>query len=125
MNHSSGFTLADGTEDGSLELARHPGEEVVGVYRNPPPWEESRMVFTSHAIWLVEGEHAEPIALKDIVGYESPDPTTELATGIRVRTKDGFRFLRAAGTYGPCDKYKDYLGLVGVVRAVVASANVP
>jgi hypothetical protein len=124
MKATSGFTLCDEAAALPAELALAEGEFVIGSYRNPEPWEGSMLVFTSSAIWTIEGGTSERIALKDIVGYESPG-TKDGVTGLRVRTNDGFRFLRAAGTYGPYGKYKDFIALMRVLRAVTNSSAVP
>ncbi len=78
MKNTSGFTLCDEGSRPPLNLRLADGESVIGWYRNPTPWESSLLVFTSTAIWTVEGGAAERIALADIVGYESPG-TKELA----------------------------------------------
>jgi hypothetical protein len=124
MKGTSGFTLCDEGTTLPVEFAMIEGESVIGWYRNPAPWEGSMLVFTSSAIWTVEGKARERIALKDIVGYESPG-TKDGVTGLRVRTSDGFRFMRAAGSYGPYGKYKDVIALMMVLRAVINSSAVP
>jgi len=97
---------------------------VIGWYRNPTPWENSALVFTSSAIWTVEEHRTERIAIKNILGYERLE-TAEGVTGLRIRTTDGFRFLRIAGAYGPERKFKDFVGLMMILRAVVNSKSVP
>ncbi|HRG95413.1 MAG TPA: hypothetical protein PLR99_04125 [Polyangiaceae bacterium] len=124
MKETSGFRPCDEGNSPPLALALAAGESAIGWYRNPAPWEGSILVFTSSAIWVVEGDAAERVALKDILGYESPG-TKDGVSGLRVRTRDGFRFLRVAGSYGPYGKYKDFIGLMMVLRAVTNSGAVP
>ncbi len=124
LKNTRGFTLSEGDTKPPAELALAPGEALIGWYRNPPPWEHSLLVFTSEGIWTVDGAGGACLAWRDITDYESPG-TNEGVTGIRVRTRDGFRLMRIAGAYGPDDKYKDFIGLVEIVRAVARSSAVP
>jgi len=119
MKDTSGFTVCEAQKP-PIEIPLEEGEEVIGWYRNPPPWEGSVLLFTSKAIWTAEGSRTERIALRDIADYESPETTVDV-TGMRVRTRDGFRFMRIAGSYGPSGKYKDFLALMMVLRAVINS----
>jgi hypothetical protein len=124
MKATSGFTAAGNAEKPPFDISLVDGEELIGWYRNPPPWDDSWMLFTSTAIWTIERERKERIELREIVSYQSPTEPTDV-TGLRVCTKDGFRFLRAAGCYGPGGKYKDFLALMMVLRAVIRSDSVP
>jgi hypothetical protein len=94
-----------------------PHERLLGWYCNPPPWERSVIVFTDEAIYALNDETVR-IALSDIVNYESPTSKSDV-TGVRVRTREGFRFLRASGSFGPHGAQKDAFSLVMVIRAVV------
>ena len=123
MKGTSGFAAAAENAALPASVTLDGDEALVGSYRNPAPWEETSLVFTSEAIWIVEGDKTERMALRDIVGYESPG-TKSGVTGLRVRTRDGFRFIRIAGAYGPNGKYKDFIGFMMVLRAVVGSASV-
>jgi len=115
------FTLADGAARLPLELALAPGESAIGWYRNPPPWEHDLIVFTSEAIYLVTDDKVERVLLNDIVDYESPK-SKENVQGLRVRTKDGFRFIRIAGSFGPNGNRKDAFSL-GMVLLTLVRAN--
>jgi hypothetical protein len=101
-----------------------PGESLIGWYENPDPWAHSIIVFTDQAIHSVEGEQIVRIATTDIVGHESPQSKSDV-TGVRVRTRDGFRFLRAAGSFGPHGKYKDAFSLIMVLRVLAAQQKDP
>jgi hypothetical protein len=96
-----------------------PGEALVGWYRNPSPWEGAIVAFTSEALIILDGDQSERINLRDIVDYESP-PSKEAVTGVRIRTKDGFRFVRMGGSFGPGGNRKDAYSFIMVVRAVIA-----
>lgn len=109
------------SEDGAappVELSLSPDDTVVGWYRNPAPWQESFVVFTSQAFYVVENGRTDRIAVADIVGYEDPKSKTDF-TGVRVLTKDGFRFVRIAGSFGPSDNQKDAYSFIMVVRALI------
>jgi hypothetical protein len=99
-------------------LALQPGEVVVGTYQNPPPWEGCRVVFTDTAINVFEGDHLVRISWADIVDYETLDPNVKV-DGVRLRTRDGIRFVRIAGAYGPEDKFKDAFNLAMVFRSLL------
>ena len=122
MKDTSGFTLSDGTPV-PVTLAFADGEAVIGWYRNPPPWERSLLVFTSKAIWTADDERTDRIPLAEITGFESPRTKQEVS-GLSVTTRAGVRVLRCAGSYGPHGKYKDFLGLMMVLRAVRMSTAV-
>jgi hypothetical protein len=124
MKQTSGFMLFADGEVPPATLPLLERESLIGWYRNPAPWENSLLVFTSSAIWTVDGAKAERIALKDIVGYEGPG-SKDGVSGLRVVTKDGFRFMRVAGCHGPFGKYKDFIGLEMVLRAVLNSGSIP
>ena len=75
------------------------------------------LVFTDEAIYSMDGETVARIAIADIVWYESPKSKTDVA-GVRVRTRDGFRFLRASGSFGPHGNQKDAFCLIQVILAI-------
>ena len=54
----------------------------------------------------------------DIVGYESPKSKTNV-TGVRMLTKDGFRFVRIAGYFGPNRNRKDVYSFIMLLRALI------
>jgi hypothetical protein len=113
------FTRLEGGAAVPVELSPNPGETIIGWYRNPAPWQESLVVFTSEAFYVVEAGHTDRIAVADIVGYEDPKSKTDV-TGVRILTKDGFRFVRIAGSFGPSGNQKDAYSFIMVVRALVA-----
>jgi hypothetical protein len=91
-----------------------PDETPIGWYRNPAPWEQCRVLFTDKALYSVEGTKVVRIPFESIVGYEFP-PSKADASGVRVRTKDGFRFVRIAGARGRDGQIKDAFDFVMVV----------
>ena len=117
------FTEYDGSTGMPVELALGPGETIVGWYRNPEPWQGCLIVFTSEAFYVVDHGRTDRIAVADIVGYEDPKSKND-ATGVRVLTKDGFRFVRIAGSFGPSGNQKDAYSFIMVVRAVCPSEPV-
>ena len=117
------FTVADATMETPAKLALGPGESVIGWYRNPPPWEQQVIVFTSEAFYLVDDGQVERLPITDLTGYESPKSKTDV-TGIRVLTKNGFHFVRIAGCHGPNGNYKDAFSFIMVVRALVPGTPV-
>jgi hypothetical protein len=112
------FTVFDGTVEPPVKSSLAPNETVIGWYRNPPPWEHYVILFTSEAFYLVGGEHVERIPISDILGYEWPESKTDVA-GVRVLTKDGFRFVRVSGSYGPSGQWKDAFSFIMVVSTLV------
>ncbi len=95
-------------------------EVLLGWYRNPEPWENCVLVFTDRAIYSVEPAKSFRLMLNDIEGYETPDSKSQLI-GVRIRTSDGFRFLRVAGSTGADGKFRDAFGLITVIQAVLRS----
>jgi hypothetical protein len=112
------FTTFDGAGALPIELLLEPGETVVGWYQNPSPWERSVIVFTSEALYSVDEGRIDRIAVKDIIGYENPASMRDI-TGVRVLTKDGFRFVRVAGCFGPNGNQKDAYNFIMVVRGLI------
>jgi hypothetical protein len=94
-----------------------PGESLIGWYQNPEPWETCRVVLTDKAIYSVDKEGISRIALDGIIGYELPKSKRDV-TGLRVRTRDGSRFLRVAGSFGPYGNQKDAFSLIGVISSI-------
>jgi hypothetical protein len=101
------------------EFPGPPDEEVVGIYRNPPPWANTIVVFTSAAIYLVEGPDTVRIDLHDIIDYETPEKKEE-TVGVRIRTGDGIRFIRMAGCHGDRGQYRDAFNLIMVLQVLVS-----
>ncbi|HEY2404516.1 MAG TPA: hypothetical protein VGI10_00830 [Polyangiaceae bacterium] len=114
------FTRIEDDAHVPVELSLAPNESVIGWYRNPAPWQHCLIVFTSEAFYVVDGERTDRIFIGDIVGYEDPKSKTDV-TGVRVLTKDGFRFVRVAGSFGPAGNQKDAYSFIMVVRAVSPS----
>ena len=112
------FTVFDGNGPLPLELSLASGESVVGWYQNPVPWERYLIVFTSEALYLADDGRIDRVAIKALVGYESPNSKAEV-TGVRVLTTDGFRFVRVAGSFGPNGNQKDAYSFIMVVRALI------
>jgi hypothetical protein len=95
-----------------------PAEPVIGWYQNPHPWQDSFVIFTSEALYVVEAGRSDRIAIADIIGYEDPETKSE-ATGVRVLTNDGGRFIRIAGSFGPSGNRKDAYSFIMVLRALI------
>ena len=115
------FTRFDGASEPPVEVSLTHGETIVGWYRNPHPWQDNVIVFTSEAFIVVDGQRVERIPVGEIVGYESPKSKTDV-TGVRVLTNDGFRFVRVAGSFGPSGSQKDAFSFIMVVRALIPRA---
>jgi hypothetical protein len=111
------FTVFDGWAELPAKLKLAPDESVIGWYRNPPPWEHSLIIFTSAAFYVVDGQHIERIALSDVVDYETPKSKADV-TGVRVMTKDGFRFVRIAGSFGPSGNQKDAYSFIMILHTL-------
>ena len=120
MKWTPRFTRVDAQTPLPFELALTEGETAVGWYRNPPPHENSVLVFTSNAIWVGEKGAFERVAMSDIVGLDSPRKK-EGVEGLLVHTKRGPCFMRACGSFGPHGNSKDFISLMMVLRAVIAS----
>jgi hypothetical protein len=116
------FTAFEGVSEVPASVALAPGETAIGLYRNPSPWRDSSILFTSTALYLLNSENTERLGVDDIIGYESP-PKTDV-TGVRVLTRDGFRFVRVAGCFGPNGNRKDAFSFVMLVRALIPGTPV-
>jgi hypothetical protein len=92
-------------------------ESLLGWYRNPAPWEDSVIMFTTRALIFVNGESHDRVPLEDIVDYELPQSKTDV-TGVRIRTQSGFRFVRVAGRFEPPSNVKDAFIFVGFLQAI-------
>ena len=111
------FTEPGADSEVPVKLSLGPEETIVGWYRNPAPWQQALIIFTSEAFYVVGEEGTDRIAVADIVGYEDPQSKSEV-TGVRVLTRDGFRFVRIAGSFGPAGNRKDAYSFIMVVRAL-------
>ncbi|XYH92479.1 hypothetical protein ACMHYB_31950 [Sorangium sp. So ce1128] len=120
MKHASPGAFTRYEEGAALpvEFTPSPGETIVGWYQNPAPWQDAFIVFTSEALYTVDGGRIGRLAVADIVGYEDPKSKTDV-TGVRVLTKDGFRFVRIAGSFGPSGNQKDAYSFIMVLRALI------
>lgn len=119
MKHAEAFVRH--REQTSTCLALDVGaESVVGWYENHAPWEHTRIVFTEEAIYVFEAATRVRIGFDEIVGYELPESKTH-STGVRIRTKDGIRFVRIDGRSGPGGKFSDAFALVGLLHAFLGA----
>ena len=107
-----------------LLLSLDPGEEVVGWYRNPPPWAGTVVIFTSLAVYVGEDGHFTRTALQEIVDYELPKDKVGVM-GVRIRSTDGFCFVRMAGRYGPLGKFGDVFNLIMILQVLASRAKRP
>ncbi|MBK8258198.1 MAG: hypothetical protein IPK82_36715 [Polyangiaceae bacterium] len=96
-----------------------PSESLIGWYQNPEPWPHSAIVFTDKALYSVEADQIERIAVTDVIDYEFPKSKSDV-TGVRVRTPEGFRFLRASGSFGPHGNCKDAFSLLMVLMVLTS-----
>jgi hypothetical protein len=90
-------------------LAMQPGEELIGVYRNPPPVRES-IVVTSAGLYVIGGDASSSVPFNAIARIEGPSSTDDEADlavytsmgekvnvpirGRRGRFRDVFEFQR-------------------------------
>lgn len=120
MKHTSPGSFTRHKEGAALpvDLSASADETVVGWYRNPAPWQDSLIIFTSKALYVGEAGQLERIAVSEVVGYEDPTSKAEV-TGVRILTKAGFRFVRIAGSFGPSGNQKDAYSLIMVLRALI------
>jgi len=116
FKRSPHFFRGAGSVTGMLPLQAR--ETVVGIYRNPAPWEGSQVVFTDDGLWLADSDQILKIQWSDIVDYETLDPNGNV-DGVRLRTKDGIRFARIAGAYGPDLKFRDSFNFAMILRSLL------
>lgn len=117
------FTTFTGTQDMPVAVELQSDESLVGWYQNPPPWSGCFVVFTSRALYIVDGARVERIAFGDVVGYESPASKVDV-TGVRLLTRAGFRFVRMAGSFGPDGSRKDAFSFVMAIRGLITGTPV-
>lgn len=110
------------TADTSRLPTLEEGEELVGWYQNPEPYEGSVLYFTSTSIISQEPEQTSRVRAEDIVGFDVPDSKTE-ALGVHLQTKEGQRFIRIAGHHGR--SYSDAFCLIPLVHAMIGPARKP
>jgi hypothetical protein len=123
MKQTSEGSFSSSTEElGPLGggLALEGGETLVGVYRNPPPWADESVVFSSDALYVVDGRGVTRVPLRELVGYDSPESKSELS-GVRIRTKNSSVFVRVGGSYGPKGMQKDVFSFIMVLRGLLPS----
>lgn len=121
LRGANGFYVISASDSLPVEVELRQNEEVVGCYRNPPPWEDCVLVFTTRALLSIQAKQREGIELDDIVGYEEPRSKVDV-TGIRVLTKTGFQFIRIAGQGGAHEQYRDAYRLIMMIRAIMPGA---
>ena len=118
----TGRYFEPGASGGAPDIVGLPSDEsILGWYRNPEPWERCWILFTDKAIYSSDEGRVERIQLTEILDYEFPKSKIDV-TGVRVRTRDGFRFLRASGSFGPEGNQKDAFSLI-MVLGVLAGQN--
>lgn len=121
MKSSKAFCVADG---GLSSRAVAAPERITGrVVSEPAPWASSWILFTTNSIICLDGDFG-PCRLDEIVGYEHPKSKVNV-TGGRVRTREGFLFVRIAGPGGDNDRHhheRDAFRLLMVLRAILPGA---
>lgn len=106
----------DGSSNAGVPL--EAAEAVVGRYKNPAPWDRNEILFTGDGLYIIDDEHTNKIRWSDIVDYETLDPAGSV-DGVRLRTRDGIRFVRIAGAYGPDGKFRDAFNFAMVLRSLL------
>ena len=117
MKHTGRYFEPGGTSEAPNWSGARPEESVVGWYQNPVPWQDCWLVFTDKAIYSLDHGSVMRLSISDILDYEFPKSKSDPG-GVRVRTPDGFRFLRATGSFGPDGNQKDAFSLIQVLRAL-------
>jgi hypothetical protein len=117
MKHAEGFVRSAAPPDLG-QTAEIPADEgVIGWYRNPAPFDDCYLVFSTDALFLVNSSSTTRVAWKDILGYESPE-LKGTVTGVTIRTRAGALFVPIAGSHGPGGKFKDAFSLVMVLQGI-------
>jgi hypothetical protein len=107
MKHARGFDTGGAATAMAASLPIGANEQLVGVYRNPPPWQTSSLLLTDEAIYAVDqGAAPRRIAWAEIVDYDGPPDKREVEN-VTVRTRTESITLRIAGSHGPDGKFKD------------------
>jgi hypothetical protein len=118
MRDSPWFTRVTDAAELPVPIALADGELPVGWCRNPPPWEDQILIFTSVAMHVGTRDALERIAYDDLLDYETPrDKATN--TGLTVRTAAGSRFIRLGGRFGSSGNNQDAFGLLNIVKMLV------
>lgn len=119
MKRSPNFVPCADIAQMPVQVRVEPGETPVGWLPNPPPWQDSIVLFFSTAIYSVEAGRVTRIGLDTIVDYEAPGDKLE-ATGVRVQADFGVHFVRMAGRYGAGGKYGDLFHFRMILQTLVA-----
>ncbi len=98
MRDSTALTRAAPNVEPPVAVHVEPGEELVGWYQNPPPWEHEVIVFTTDAFICVDGVDVKRIAYADVVDYESPKKLPPQRS-LTVHTRSGVHVVRIAGLH--------------------------
>jgi hypothetical protein len=88
------------------------GEELTGWYENPEPWQDTFLAFTQQAMYAVKAGNVARIELADVMGFERPAKSLDVM-GVGVKTRDGVRFLRVAGTHKAQGRHAEALERIG------------
>jgi len=119
MRDTGAFTPAESTMHAPVVVNLDLGEELIGWYRNPPPWEQEFVLFTTDAIICADTMGTVRIPISRIVDYDTP--TKEPApTQLWVRTRDETYRIRIAGSHGPQNRFKDIFSLTMLIQALIA-----
>lgn len=124
MRETSAFTRWAPGLEAPVDIPREDDEDWVGWYRNPPPWEDVVLLFSTRAIYVSEPSGVLRIPVHQVSGYDRLRKGDEV-TGVRVVTSEGIRFVRIAGRYGPGDRYQDVFSLVRILKVLANRARLP
>lgn len=119
MKRSAAFSPCENVADLPVPISLERGEALVGWYRNPSPWEDNVVVFSTLAVYDVNAERVLKTRFDEIVEYETPKDKAN-ATGVRLQTADGFRFVRIGGRHGPNGKFADVFDFLMILQVIVA-----
>lgn len=123
MKSAASFTFSQSKRGLPFVFDMEMGEELIGWYRNPPPFEQP-LIFTTHAIYGIEAGHVIKILWPDIFDYELPAAEGDFS-GVKIRARTGAHFLRMAGGYGIEGKGKDVFDFIEVLKVLAKRSDKP
>jgi hypothetical protein len=118
------FAVFDGRVPDFASAVLGPDETPVGWYQNPPPSEQSIIIFTTKRLLIIDLGSVVKIKFDEIVDYEPPKSKTSV-TGVRLTTKTGPQFVRIEGAFGPYGHQRDAFSFIMLLRALIGPAEGP